>query len=101
MSSYQEIKDSLNHGQDDGEFDADQMENLPKVRVNEEKVRKEVADIQAENKKQYKRLADAMGKSESYGKVQAALTLDKHMKGKGKKRKIEDAEGRTYYNWFA
>jgi len=31
-----------------------------------------------------------MGKSETYGKVQAALTLEKHMKGKGKKRKIED-----------
>lgn len=57
---------------------------------------------QSENKQQYKRLADAMGKSETYGKVQAALTLEKHMKGKGKKRKIEDQEtGRTHYQWFS
>lgn len=51
---------------------------------------------------QYKRLADAMSKAESYGKVQAALTMDKHLKGKGKKRKIEDSEtGRVHYQWFA
>ena len=42
-----------------------------------------------------------MGKSDSYGKVQAALTLDKHLKGKGKKRKVEDSEGRVHYKWFA
>jgi len=46
-------------------------------------------------------LADAVGKAQSYGKVQAALTLEKQLKGKGKKRKIEDEEGRVYHKWFA
>ena len=80
----------------------DQKElSMPKVRLNKEKLMKEVAKQQSLNKQQYKRLADALGKSETYGKVQSALTMDKNMKGKGKKRKIEDEEGRTYYKWFA
>ena len=74
---------------------------MPKVRVNTEQIRAEVAKTQAQNKQQYKRLADAIDKSDTYGKVQAALTLDKHLKGKGKKRKIEDNEGRVHYQWFA
>ena len=71
------------------------------VRINTEKLKQEVSLAQAQNKQQYKRLADAMGKSDSYGKVQAALTLDKHLKGKGKKRKVEDSEGRVHYQWFS
>ena len=55
----------------------------------------------SENKKQYKKLADAIVKEEQYAKVEAALTLDKHVKGKGKKRKLEDETGRTFYKWFA
>ena len=39
------------------------------VRVNTEKLKQEVKLAQAQNKQQYKRLADAMGKSDSYGKV--------------------------------
>jgi len=34
--------------------------------------------------------------------VSEALTLDKHLKGKGKKRKIEDQEtGKVQYKWFS
>ena len=63
-----------------------------KVRLDTDAIQKEVALQQSENKQAYKRLADALGKANSYGKVQAALTLDKHLKGKGKKRKTEDEE---------
>ena len=42
------------------------------------------------NKREYKKLADAIVKSEQYSRVFEALTLDKNLKGKGKKRKIED-----------
>ena len=71
------------------------------MRVNTDKLKQDVKLAQAQNKQQYKRLADAMGKSDTYGKVQAALTLDKQLKGKGKKRKIEDNEGRVHYQWFS
>ena len=86
---------------DDGTEEREGEEIMPKVRVNTEQIRAEVAKTQAQNKQQYKRLADAIDKSDTYGKVQAALTLDKHLKGKGKKRKIEDGEGRVHYQWFA
>ena len=55
----------------------------------------------SENKNQYKKLADAIVKEEQYAKVEAALTLEKHVKGKGKKRKLEDETGRTFFKWFA
>ena len=51
---------------------------------------REVLQIQSENKQQYKRLADAMTKADQLQRVQDALTLDKHIKAKGKKRKLED-----------
>ena len=66
-----------------------------------EAIRQEVMIQQADNKQQYKRLTDAMSKADTYGKVQTALSLDKHLKGKGKKRKFEDDEGRVHYKWFA
>lgn len=56
--------------------------------------------MQSENKQQYKRLADAMGKHEQYSKVHEALELDKHMKGKGKKRAVA-VNGKTMYKWFS
>ena len=56
----------------------------------------------SENKSQYKKLADAIIKEQQFSKVEQALVLDKQLKGKGKKRKIEDQEsGKTYYRWFA
>ncbi len=86
----------------DGE-ESDQSENgaMSKVRLDTAQLKHDVTIAQSENKQQYKRLADALGKSDSYGKVQAALSMDKHLKGKGKKRKTEDEEGRVTYKWFA
>ena len=56
----------------------------------------------SENKGQYKRLADAIIKEEQFAKVEQALTLEKHVKAKGKKRKLEDATtGKVSYKWFA
>ena len=55
----------------------------------------------SENKSQYKRLADAIVKEEQYSKVEQALALEKQVKGKGKKRKLEDSTGRPFYKWFA
>ena len=46
--------------------------------------------MQSQNKQQYKRLADSLNKASQYRKVEQALILDKHLKSKGKKRKIED-----------
>lgn len=64
-------------------------------------IERQVLAMQSENKQQYKRLADAINKSQQYSRVQEALTLDKHMKEKGKKRKIEEADGRTSFKWFS
>ena len=61
----------------------------------------QVLQIQSENKQQYKKLADALQKTKQYTKVQEALTFDKHMKDKGKKRKIEDDEGKVSFRWFS
>ena len=61
----------------------------------------QVLQIQSENKQQYKKLADALQKTKQYTRVQEALTFDKHMKEKGKKRKIEDEEGRVSFRWFS
>ncbi len=41
-----------------------------------------------------------MGKSDQYSRVVEALELDKHLKGKGKKRQV-DVGGKTMYKWFA
>ena len=46
-------------------------------------------------------LADAMLKQNQMNKVSEALTLDKLLKQKGKKRKHEDSEGKVYYKWFS
>ena len=47
-------------------------------------------------------MADALVKSEQLSKVSEALILDKFMKQKGKKRKIEDNEtGKVSYKWFS
>ena len=105
VSNYDQIV-KAHRGEDESAGMGDQADEMEQMgsslsRINTDKVREEVAIAQAQNKMQYKRLADAMGKSSSYGKVQQALTLDKHMKGKGKKRKIEDSEGRVHYQWFA
>jgi hypothetical protein len=64
------------------------------------KLQQEVMKLQSENKQQYKRLADAVNKAEQYSKVLNALELDKQLKGKGKKRKVE-VEGRTMFKWFS
>ena len=54
------------------------------------------------NKQQYKTLADAILKEQQLSRVSEALTLDKLMKQKGKKRKMEDeATGRISYKWFS
>jgi len=40
-------------------------------------------------------------KEEKLEKVQFAMTLDKHIKSKGKKRKVEDQEsGKVHFRWF-
>ena len=72
-----------------------------KVAVDTDRIAAEVVELQSENKQQYKRLADSLDKSKSYGQVQAALSMDKHLKHKGKKRKFEDEQGRVTYKWFA
>jgi hypothetical protein len=59
----------------------------------------EIRHLQSENKQQYKRLADAVGKADQYSRVQQALELDKHLKAKGKKRQVE-VGGKTMYRWF-
>ena len=41
-----------------------------------------------------------MGKAEQYSKVLNALELDKNLKGKGKKRKVEQG-GKTMFKWFS
>ena len=42
-----------------------------------------------------------MIKEQQYSRVEEALNLDKHLKSKGKKRKLEDPEtGKTYFKWF-
>ena len=64
------------------------------------KLEQQVKQLQSENKQQYKRLADAIAKSEQYSKVQEALELDKQLKGKGKKRQLV-VDGRTSYKWFS
>ena len=64
------------------------------------KLQQEVLRMQSENKQQYKRLADAVSKAEQYSKVLNALELDKQLKGKGKKQKVEVA-GKTMFKWFS
>ena len=98
VSTYAQIKQQSSS--EDAEAAGEQVE-LPRVRVDTKSIEKEVAILQSENKQQYKRLADALSKSETYAKVQAALTLDKQLKGKGKKRKVEDENGQVHYKWFA
>lgn len=62
----------------------------------------EIKHAQSENKKQYKKLADALVKEEQLRRVSEALTLDKMLKQKGKKRKIENKEtGQVSYRWFS
>lgn len=56
---------------------------------------------QSENKQEYKRLNDAVVKQNQLQKVSEALTLDKLLKQKGKKRKTEDGEGKVHYKWFS
>jgi hypothetical protein len=47
-------------------------------------------------------LADALVKSDQLSKVSEALILDKQMKQKGKKRKLEDKEtGKVSYKYFS
>ena len=65
------------------------------------KLERQILQSQSQNKQQYKKLADAMKKAEQFGKVDEALLLDKHMKGKGKKRKIEDDKGNVSFKWFS
>ena len=61
----------------------------------------EIRNAQSENKKQYKKLADALVKEEQLRRVSEALTLDKMLKQKGKKRKVEDKQtGAVSYRWF-
>ena len=57
--------------------------------------------MQSQNKQQYKRLADSLNKASQYRKVEQALILDKHLKSKGKKRKIEDEDGKVTFKWFS
>jgi hypothetical protein len=40
-------------------------------------------------------------KASQYRKVEAALLLDKQLKGKCKKRKIEGVDGKFSFKWFA
>lgn len=56
----------------------------------------------SENKGQYKKLADAIIKEQQFSRVSETLELEKQLKGKGKKRKIEDeATGKVSYRWFS
>lgn len=56
----------------------------------------------SDNKSQYKKLADSIVKEQQYAKVEQALILEKNMKAKGKKRKVEDqATGKTFFKWFS
>ena len=62
----------------------------------------QMKEAQAANKREYKKLADAVVKSEQYSRVLEALKLDKNLKGKGKKRKMTDEEsGKVHYKWFS
>lgn len=57
---------------------------------------------QSDNKKQYKKLADAMVKENQLNRVSEALTLDKMLKQKGKKQKVENENtGKVSYKWFS
>jgi transposase len=57
---------------------------------------------QSQNKQQYKKLAEALMKERQLSKISEALTLDKTLKGKGKKRKMEDQNtGKVSYKWFS
>ena len=58
-------------------------DHFPKVNVSREKKSEYIHDIrmaQSENKKQYKKLADALVKEEQLRRVSEALTLDKMLK---------------------
>ena len=102
------VKLSTNHT--DAEIDqqlAEEAEIKPQTAdysVPKEKRDQFIAEIrhaQSENKKQYKKLADALVKEEQLRRVSEALTLDKLLKQKGKKRKVEDKQtGQVSYRWF-
>ena len=63
-----------------------------KLKSKKSDIDQQVLQIQSENKQQYKKLADALQKTKQYTRVQEALTFDKHMKDKGKKRKIDESD---------
>jgi hypothetical protein len=67
-----------------------------------EKYVKQLKSNLSENKGSYKKLADAIVKENQLTQVETALTLEKHLKSKGKKRKMENADsGKVFYKWFA
>ena len=83
-------------------FDSDELDHNLEKKFQGEKDRylDELKVSQSQNKGQYKKLADAMEKEEQLSRVQEALVLDKHMKSGGKKRKLENEEGKVYFKWF-
>ncbi|CDW86680.1 probable u3 small nucleolar rna-associated protein 11-like [Stylonychia lemnae] len=86
---------------DDGE-EIKQQKPKQKYLGEKQKYIEQLQRNQSQNKNQYKKLADALTKEQQLNRVQEALILDKHIKDKGKKRKIEDKEtGRTSFKWFS
>ena len=94
VSSYDDIRrEARQTGQDEGH-------ETPAAKPNS-KLEQEILRAQSQNKQQYKRLADSLQKASQFRKVEQALLLDKQLKGKGKKRKVEGEDGKVSFRWFA
>lgn len=85
---------------DDEEEFEDEIPKAKKHESEKEKYIEQIKATQSENKIQYKKLADAMIKEQQLSRVQEALILDKHLKSKGKKRKLQDDSGKVFFKWF-
>ena len=87
---------------DDAEVEKPKPTGTQKYQNEKERYVQQIKRNLSDNKSQYKKLADAIVKEQQYAKVEQALIMEKNMKAKGKKRKIEDqASGKTFFKWFA
>ena len=100
----QDFAEEIEEGEDGTDInEANEQETSSKLYLGEkEKYVKQLKRNLSENKSQYKKLADAIIKEQQLTHVESALSLEKQLKGKGKKRKFEDlATGKVSYKWFA
>jgi U3 small nucleolar RNA-associated protein 11 len=100
----QDLAEEIEEGEDGTDInEATEQEPSSKLYLGEkEKYVKQLKRNLSENKSQYKKLADAIIKEQQLTHVESALSLEKQLKGKGKKRKFEDqATGKVSYKWFA